>query len=458
MSTNTGITVFKTVTIENFGGIDESNPMVIVFPEGYEGATVLTGDQETGKTSTLVCIESLMGGIYQDYYINKKNNSINGVFEFEVDGVKYRTKLTKTQFKLEQFIDVGGKQKWIGTGEDKTLIRRLLPFATSPDVLVQKDGTQQIKWLKDVAGSLVDESELTERHKKTYADRTAKNREVKIYKDQLIDSGRFIPDGGDVIPTEDFELKKTETDGIDFDKIIEFQEAGIKTLSVEADRINRARIKLESLDGLVLEKKKQIADWLIQIEGLEKSINDNEAEIKELEAKKIEGNKFIDESKAVVEKIDKANKELENTKILKSEKSSVDATVKLYETYKARFDEANLLTNQLDELNEQKLALAKQFTPDIEGFEVELGNLDREKGLYLNGINIAVLSESERYGLCIKIWDHFKIKVVFIENITSLGSSAMDIIKMFMANGGKVFCTQMKRHQEKISVTFSLSE
>lgn len=458
MSTNTGITVFKTVTIENFGGIDESNPMVIVFPDGYEGATVLTGDQETGKTSTLQAIESLMGGIYPDYYINKKMNSINGGFEFEVDGVKYRTKLTKTQFKLEQFIDVGGKQKWIGTGEDKTLIRRLLPFATSPDVLIQKDGTQQIKWLKDVAGSLVDEGALTDKYKTIYADRTAKNKEVKIYKDQLIESGRFIPEGGDVLPTEYFESKKGEIAGIDFDKIIELQEVGLKALSIEADRINRAKIKLESIDGLVLEKKKQIADWLIQIEGLEKSITDNETEIKELESKKLEGDKFIEEGNVVIEKIDAANKELENTKILKSEKVSIESTIKMYETYKAKFDEAISLTNQLDEINAQKLALAKQFTPDIEGFEVELGNIDRESGLYLNGVNIAVLSESERYGLCIKIWEHFKIKVVFIENITSLGSHAMDIIKMFIANGGKVFATQMKRNQGKISVTFSLNE
>ena len=451
-------TVFKTVTIDNFGGIDESHPMVIVFPEGYEGATVLSGDEATGKTSTLTAIESLMGGIYQDYYISKKTNSINGVFEFEVDGAMYRTKLTKTQFKLEQYVNVAGKDKWMPTGEDKTLVRKLLPFATSPDVLVQKDGTQQIKWLKEVAGSLVDESELTDKYKKLYSDRTAKNKEVKFHKDQLIESGRFVSEGGDIIPTEHFELKKGEVTDIDFDKIIELQEAGIRTLSVEADRINRAKIKLEGFDDIIREKKKQIAGWLIQIEELEKSISQGEIEIKECETKKIEGSKFVDEGKAVIEKIDAAKLELDNTKELKSVKTSIEATLKMYDTYKARFDEANSLTNQLDELNEQKLALAKQFTPDIEGFEVELGNLDREKGLYLNGINISVLSESERYGLCIKIWEHFKIKVVFIENITSLGSNAMDIIKMFIANGGKVFATRMKRLQDKISVTFSLSE
>jgi len=229
-------------------------------------------------------------------------------------------------------------------------------------------------------------------------------------------------------------------------------------LSVEADKITRAKIKLENYDVLINEKRKQIAGWLIQIEELEKSISQGELEIKECENQKALGNNFVEEGKSVIEKIEAAKLELDNTKELKNVKTSIEATLKMYDTYKARFDEANSLTNQLDELNEQKLALAKQFTPDIEGFEVELGNLDREKGLYLNGINISVLSESERYGLCIKIWEHFKIKVVFIENITSLGSNAMDIIKMFIANGGKVFCTRMKRLQDKISVTFSLSE
>jgi hypothetical protein len=90
---------------------------------------------------------------------------------------------------------------------------------------------------------------------------------------------------------------------------------------------------------------------------------------------------------------------------------------------------------------------------------VNLGDLDEsKKGLFLNGINIAALSESERYALCIQIWQHYGTKVVFIENISSLGSHALEIIKLFIKNGGTVFGTQMNRGQQSISVSFSLNE
>lgn len=451
-------TSFKKVTVESYGGISPDSPLTIVFPENFSGGTVFEGNQGTNKTSTMMALESLLGGLYPDYYINKESKTINGAMEFTVDDVNYRSKITKTQFKLEQFINVAGKDKWISTGEDKKLIRQLLPFATSPEILTTKNGEEQIEWLKKLAGSTADDNQLALEYKKKYDERTVKNREVDIYKKQLLESERFVKEGKDIKPSEDYEKFQSEMLGIDIDKVIAIQEAEQQNLNVEYERYQKAKTKLETIDATIIEKNKSIEDKRKQILDLEASISAIAEEIKKQEDLKVAGQQFISENVSIVERMAKISELIKESRLSKQTQESCVSTNKTYDTYKVVFDEANLLTNKLDEISEQRLALAKTFTPDIEGFEVELGNLDKEKGIYLNGINIATLSESERYGLCLKIWAFYKIRVVFIENITSLGSSAMEIINMFIEQGGTVFATKMNRNQDKISVSFNIND
>lgn len=453
-----GSTNFKKLTIESFGGIDPDSPITIVFNENFKGATVLSGDQGTNKSSTLLAIEGLLGGVFSDYYINKKSKSVKGVFEFEKEGIRYRTVLTKSMFKFEQYVNIGGKDQWISTKEDKTMIRKFLPYATDPDVLTHTEGTEQLEWIKKVAGSSVDDSDLAAQYKKVYSERTLINRDRDNLKKALIDSGSFIVEAKDLLPTPQFVETKAKIEGIDLDKIIEIQQKEVDDLEKEDKKVTIARSAIEGFDEQIKSKRERIDEVRAEIEMRIKQIEKEETDIVVLEDRKVKGKKFIDAAKDLSGKIAEAKKELEGTKGTKSQKERIISVNKQYEEYKVAFDKANKLTNEIDEISNKRLAMAKSFTPEIEGFEVRLGNIDEEKGLYLNGVNIASLSESERYGLCIQIWEFYKVQVVFIENLSSLGSSAIEIIQMFINNGGTVFATNMRRGQEKISITFSLTE
>ncbi len=436
-------TIFKKVSIENFGGIDESSPITIIFDETYKGLTTMSGDEATGKSSVIQCLEALMGDNFSEYYVNKKTKAIGGTLEFISDGKQYKTRVTTKSFKLEVLNDVAGKEKWVGVGEDKTLIRKLLPFATSPDILQSKSGVEQVEWLKKLAGTSVDDTALAEQYKKAYSERTGKNKEVTIYKKQLIDTGLFIDESKDVVPTPQFQTLKETVDGIDIDKVLSMQDTELSDLRKKEQTLNKAKAEFETFEYQISEKQKRIKEI--------------EEEIAQLEERKVNGKKYLDENKDLPEQVQKVETKLEETKEIKRQKENVLSTSKLYETFKNVSAQALTLTNQIDKITADRLAIAKTFTPDIPNFEVVLKTLDNEGGLFLNGINIAALSESERYSLCLQIWQHFKISVVFIENISSLGSHAMDIVQMFIANGGKVFATQMKRGKNKMSVSFSLT-
>lgn len=453
-----GNTNFKKLMIEAFGGIDPDSPITVVFNEDFKGATVLSGDQGTNKSSTLLAIESLLGGVFSDYYINKKSKSVKGVFEFEKDGKKYRTVLNKSLFKFEEYVNIAGKDKWQSPGEDKTLIRKFLPYATDPDILTQTDGTQQLEWIKKVSGSSVDDSDLAAQYKKVYSERTLINRDRDNIKKSLVDSGSFIIEAKDVIPTKQFIETKEKIEGIDLDKVIDIQQKAVDELDKEDKKVATAKTLFDGFDEQIKSKHERVSEIQVEIERLRKQIEKEETEITSLEERKIKGKEFLEASKELPVKILEAKKQLEDSKEIKRQKEAVLNTNKQYEEYKTAFDKANKLTNQIDEITNERLAMAKSFTPIIPGFEVRLGNLDEEKGLFWNGVNIASLSESERFALCIQIWEFYKVQVVFIENISSLGSSAMDIIKMFIERGGTVFATNMRRGQDKITVSFSLNE
>lgn len=456
---STGHTVLKSLTVNSFGGITPDASVVVVFNHEYKGLLQASGDQETNKTSFLTAIEGLMGRVYTDYFINKETKSVDGTLEFIVDGITYRTRITKTSFKLEQYINVADKTKWISTGEEKTLIRKLLPFSTSPEPLTEMKGEQQIKWLKEVAGSNIDDTDLAKKEKIAYDKRTSENREVATLKRILLESpGNFKSEAKDILPTLEFQKTLEAVQGINLDEVINIQGEEVESIRKIERQVNKAKGELDLMDTQIVDKEKDILEKRKEIDRILLAITDRENEIVAIKERKIKGNEFIESNKDLSDKLLTANIKLEETKKTKLEKDKIITLNNTYEDYKKVFDKANKLTNEVDEIRAQRIQLAKTITPDIPGFEVRPGNIDEEGGLFYNEKNISVLSESERYGLVVKIWKHFGIKVLFIENITNFGSKAMEIIDMFAKEGGFVFATKMNRKQEKMSITFSLNE
>ncbi len=114
------------------------------------------------------------------------------------------------------------------------------------------------------------------------------------------------------------------------------------------------------------------------------------------------------------------------------------------------------LNNLLVECESDIQQLAKDVTPDIEGLEVVVGSIDSEKaeGVYFNGVNMAALSESELWDLCLQIWKLTGTAVVYIENSSSLGTDAIHRVNWFAEKGGHVFISTMQRGYKELKVSF----
>lgn len=449
MSNNT---VFKKATIESYKGINPEEPMVIVFPENQGSLMIAEGDQGVGKTSVLECFEECLGGVFPEYSINKKSGTKAATVEFEHEGVSYRTRLTKSSFKLERLTEIAGKDKWISPGEDKTLIRKLLPYGTSPHVLIDYNGEAQITWLKQIAGSNADDAALKAKHKQVYDNRTLINRDIKNLQQQLVETGNFKVEAKNANPTEDYQKILDTSLQFSPDEVIVIQEKVLSDLRLKEKEVIKAQATYDGLDGQVDEKEKEIVE-------LEERIKGRRAEIEKINERKVTGKKWLDEHAELPAQIKEAEDNLVVTTQAKIDAETVIATNKIYKNYNAKVDESVKLDSELLQISNDRLAIAKSFTPPIEGFEVNLGDPDEsKKGLFLNGINIAALSESERWDLVIKILNHYNITILFVENLSSLGSNAIKTIEALRDAGGFIFASQMKRSQSKISVNFKINE
>ena len=100
------------------------------------------------------------------------------------------------------------------------------------------------------------------------------------------------------------------------------------------------------------------------------------------------------------------------------------------------------------------------YTPAIEGLTIETGvGIDaKQPGVYVNGKNMAYLSESELWDFCLQVWKLTGTRIVFIENSTSLGSAAVERVNWFAENGGKVFMSTMNRNYKEMKVSFHLKK
>jgi hypothetical protein len=112
---------------------------------------------------------------------------------------------------------------------------------------------------------------------------------------------------------------------------------------------------------------------------------------------------------------------------------------------------------QKDTIKAKLRELYTSMLPNIEGLEiisVEELDSDKKVGVYYKDKPISILSESELWGLYLQIWDALNIKFVIIDNISDLGSRAVEIINQMAAEGVYFFAAKMKRN-EPMTITIT---
>ena len=449
---------------EQYAGLDYTNSpeksLVLFFPEN-EHILEAKGDQGVGKTSLMRAFMASMGMQEPDNAINNKTANKSAQLEFEHDDKMYKVRITKTGFGVTYDTEVNGKTVKNTVNKPKEVLQNIIgPIGISPEFLRnQKSGAEQIKWIKSLTlktpEAEKEEADIQYKHASDYKERTIVNRDEARLKTEIISSGLYQWD------SENFVLLETEYKTNLFQKVKDApEEAEVKEIYTLAQKKRDELVAGRNrIDELQKDKKKiesEISEIDRQIEELTAKKTGKAFTIAETDKAIAKGLQFVEERKDAEKEFDVALENMQNaSNIALGKKALDDISGKIVEYKKIELRQEEL-NNNLELYSTQLKELAKQYTPAIEGLEVVVNGIDNTKleGVYLNGVNMAHLSESECWDLCLQLWKMQGTSVVFIENITSLGSAAIDRVNWFADQGGYVFVSQMQRGYQELKVEF----
>lgn len=437
------IVQLKHFEANSFMGISHEDPIVIEFVKNKKAKVLkLTGDQGTGKTSTITAFMYLMGAAFNidaKTFKNINDEAIDLKLEFEHDGGQYKIEASGNRITLKRFYKES--DKWVTENSPKETIRKIFGnLGISPLFLKELSGKKQIQWFKETFGT---DEEATKKEQKlvlnidtVFNQRRDVNRDIKNLKGALeteplyqnyeksqekfkaAPSAKKEKDELDAITTKNSEYDKAKT-GID----------GLR----QAETRHKAAIK-EYEGKLAVEKE--------ALKLAEKRITD--------------GLKYVEDNKDVPEKYAAANEAWLNLSKTLAEHERWKGILKKEKEYIEMQEASTQADGTLDKLRVDLLKLTKTYLPPIDGLtlKVKTGLDDEEEGIYYNEKTLAQLSESELWALFMQIWEQKDVSFVFCENINALGSDAISILNKLVKEGAQVFATEMVRKQKEME--FSL--
>ena len=450
------------VEIDSYAGIDATDKaLVIVFPEN-EKITELSGDQGVGKTSLMNGLKALLGEPEPENSINQTTKNKSMSLEFEKDGELYKTRLTKSAFTLTSIKEKDGNKMTSTINKPKEMLSKLIgPVGVSPSfVKEKKSGESQLEWIKSLAKSnpelSAQENAIKAAHALDYAKRTDVNRDVKNLKQSILNTGYYsFSDDGETVHTAAVnEALMKIADAPENEEVIQEE---FKAAQLQLAEKNKAISRREQLDFEMKTARNEVERLNNEIARLQAQVLSQNKKIADTDDAIVLADAYIKERDNAPQRMEAAQQAFQNFNSVTLLRKGVFDAAELVKTYKTKEEEQKALIAKLDQYEAELRELAQQFTPDIEGLEIELGNsIDnkRQMGVYYKGTNIAFLSESELWDLCLQVWKVSGISVVFIENSTSLGSDAMERINWFAKNGGTVFLSTVQRGYKELKVTF----
>lgn len=428
----------KSFTVNDFGGISKENPIVLYVGDAYangKNIAIAKGDQGTGKTSWLTAIQGLFASsfdIKEQNFIN--NGNLNAGFEFEFKGNEYKVTWTKSQFKLQkkELNELTDKVVWREELSPVATLKNIIGYiGTSPMALKSKDGAKQVE---EIRKALSVAPEIQQQEKQLFAtfnvakeSRTSANREYDRLRKALDANPLYLN-------WEESELKFAEQ------KNSETEKKKIQDLEARKTQYKLAEQEMSSLRL----KETNLSE---EIEEMEMRIQQKKIELMQVNERINKDSVFIEENKGIVQEYANAQELYLNIERYLAEQREWQDVI----ARKKEMDEYQELVigfdAKKDELKKQLLEIGKKGLPDINGLEVVTSaDIDgREVGVYLNGKNAYQLSESELWGLFLEIWGTQNVNYVFVENISSLGSHAIDILNDLAAKNVKIFASLMAR-------------
>jgi hypothetical protein len=420
----------KTLEVKAFGGINPNSPVIIDFSKSKW--VVAEGDNGLNKTSLLNAMLVACGQIARDKdFVNNETQKIDIDFEFVGnDRYTYQVRCTKSQFSLTY--------EGEAIPEPITKMKELLGIVgVSPMAIKEKPLKDIVKWLSSYSTKGAEEYEkqfikLKDAIGKCRTSRADANKVLKGLVEYLDNEPMFKDwEGSEKKYSESPDIKQLSSD---------LQKAGNKS-----DKYIENEIKVKGQ----VERKTQLEQ---QIAQLQKELGTVEENI-------TIGNVWLEQNKdakkeydQVKKKYDTAAQDVVNHNKWQEIKAKSEEKNQ-WETASQRAD-----TKEKELLQEVKV-LQAEILPDIKGVELitedtyDNGSLKKE-GLYMNGKNVAQLSESEWWTLVLSIWRKYKVRIIVIDNYQDLGSMAVDILEKLNNDGCYILAAEMNREQKSLQIEY----
>lgn len=444
---------------EAFSGINSQNAkdMVFVLPESGERIVEFEGDQGRRKTSLLNFIKFMCGGEMPDNAINSDDKDLRGSSSFMVGDTEYKVRATKSGFTVS-FTSPTSKGK---LDSPKSKLQEIIgSIGLDPMMLKNKSGKDQIKWLRDTFRLTDDqrktEAEILNGYDKAYEARTGVNRDVDRLLKEVSSTGyyQFDKDNWHFTHTDLYRADKqvVEANSYDDQTIQEkYLEAQKKVNTYSASQRRRG-----DLNDILLQKESNVTSLKKQLEELQQRIKIAEAEVESTKETIKTADDWFANNPDPQKELDAALDLIKNSGHIQNKANAIAAAQKKHDECMQVIEKKIQLEGEVAEYLDRQKEFIKNTTPAIDGLEVIVGNWHPEKseGIYYHGRTPQQLSESEAWEFYLKLCQALDIKVVLLENVTSMGSSAIEVINQFTASGGYVFCTKMNRQQKNINISF----
>lgn len=421
----------KKIEVNAFAGISPHSPVVLDFTQS--NFIHITGDQGVGKTSLINALLVACGQLSKNDkdFINLESGNIDINFEFVgKDRLTYAVRCTKSAFKLTY--------EGALVAEPIAKMKELLGVAgTSPMEVKNKPLREIVKWLSSYSTKSLEEYEadmkkFKDSMKAHQATRAAANKSV-LSLTQWLEAEPLFHKWD--------ESEKKYKEAVQIEKL----SAELKVAGTKSDQLVRAKEKLRNQKETKIKVQEQLDALNEQMADLDDRIVIGEDFVQ----KNKEASKEYDEVKL---RYDNAYHEMsayntwQQVKEKKKEKDDFDKVAK-----KADVSEKEIIQKVKD--------LQTEILPDIKGVSLitedySEGGVSYKEGLYWNGRNVAQLSESEWWGIVLAIWKKYKVKIVVIDNFSSLGSKAADLLQGLVKDGAFILAAEMDRTQKTLQISY----
>jgi hypothetical protein len=451
----------------DIANLDPDGGVLIVFPEGCH-VTLLEADQGRGKTSVITAIREGFANIEApENAVNTEDNDKKGKFRvWGKDGVLYEIRLTKSTYVLEEIVTENGQPKLNEKGKEikkepkspkATILKAIGPSGVDPNTLKEMKPAEQVKWIRSLYSlsteALALEVENNNKRKTAYDNRTGVNNKYKFYKN-LVEQSTHYPRWKNDPKSLEEHFAQTTHDNVE-QEVADIQKKYSDYQRYEND-FNRLRAQEQNLTREIGEKANEIIELEKKLELLKANQVQRINEQNILNTRIEEGEKWLEANKQVVEDNNNAIKKIQDANTFRNERKEFHELLENKKQMDHFESESQRLTNIVNACDQWKKEFVKSFTPDIPEIEICIPDEnDPREGILFRGATSDKWSESEAWEVASQIWESLGIRIIFVENVTSLGSGAIEKLNHFANNGGYVFGTMMNRAEKNLKITIS---